>query len=452
MILTDLHPHGGIGANCILAEIGRFRVVVDAGLHPKIAGRDALPDFSALGGLPIDAAVLTHCHLDHLGAIPILMRLSPEAPLILSVPSEMLFQRMLHNSCRVMTRQRDELGLAEYPLFSHAEVERIRHRTYALAFGQTRTLSKGNEDLRITFFPAGHAPGAAAVVLEHRDRRLVFSGDCLFNPLRILKGGTLPTQPCQALVLETTRGDTQRLPAADRESEIERFLLTVAGVLERGGAALIPAFAFGRMQEMIAILREGRSSRLLPRSPIYASGLGMDLADYFDQITRRTSLLSFRSSFIRDLGIKPLPPELAPGKPISRPAIYLLSSGMVVPNTPSYNVAAGLIDNPRHALLFVGYCDPETPGGRLLSAPRGDPFLFGQLDVVRPLLAEVERFDLSCHADREELVNYAQQTRASTVFLTHGDPPARQWFRQALSSGASSPCVIDPEPLVPYPV
>ena len=85
----------------------------------------------------------------------------------------------------------------------------------------------------------------------------------------------------------------------------------------------------------------------------------------------------------------------------------------MVENTPSYAFAAGLLAQPRNAIYFAGYCDPETPGGKLLATKPGEKFTFNALPYVAPVKARVERFDLSAHAEREELLAYAQAaTRA----------------------------------------
>lgn len=70
MKLTDLNREGGIGANSLLIELGDFTFVIDAGLHPKLAGRTALPEFRLLADRQVDFVILTHCHLDHLGDSP----------------------------------------------------------------------------------------------------------------------------------------------------------------------------------------------------------------------------------------------------------------------------------------------------------------------------------------------------------------------------------------------
>jgi Cft2 family RNA processing exonuclease len=117
-----------------------------------------------------------------------------------------------------------------------------------------------------------------------------------------------------------------------------------------------------------------------------------------------------------------------------------------VENTPSYTLASGLLGHARNTIGFVGYCDPDTPGGALLAAKTGDSFIFETIHVKTKVKARVERFELSGHADRDELLQFAIQTDARSIVLTHGDPPARAWFAQQLAEKLPKAKVFDPVP------
>ena len=446
MKFTDLGTGEGIGANCHLLEIGPFRIVVDAGLNPREVGTPSLPRLDKIGREP-DAVILTHCHLDHLGAIPLLSRAFPDAPILMSLPSSMLAARMLHNSVSVMQRQREELGLAEMPLYSHGEVDRLFEKVVPLKYALPRFLDKGNESLEITLHQAGHIAGAASVELKWGNERILHTGDILFDAQRHLGGAKPPAGPFSVLITETTRGRSSRPDGASRDGETMRFLECVEKTIARGGSVLIPVFALGRAQEMLCILHESRS--LLPRVPIYSAGLGLDLAEKFDEITRKTGLIRFRSAVLKDLRVQTLERDLRPGHS-PRQGIYLLSSGMMTESTPSYLAAATLLHDPKCTVCLVGYCDPDTPGGVLMHTEKGAPFLFEKLDYSTPLEASVERFDLSGHADREELLSYAEKSAPAKVLLVHGEPEARAWFRERLTNSLPAAEVVVPDPLAEY--
>jgi Cft2 family RNA processing exonuclease len=100
----------------------------------------------------------------------------------------------------------------------------------------------------------------------------------------------------------------------------------------------------------------------------------------------------------------------------------------------------------------VGYCDPDTAGGQLLAANQGEEFLFAGVNIKVRLRANIERFEFSGHATRDELLDFAVKTQARSVVLTHGDPPARAWFKERLEVLMPHSKVLDPTPLQEYQV
>lgn len=447
MKLIDLNTDGGIGANSLFFQFGSFNILIDAGMNPKKAGLASLPDFSLLRDEKIDFVILTHCHLDHLGGLPIVLRQHPEAQVLMSVPSLSLSERMLRNSCNVMKRQRDEMDLPELPLFTHREIDKIVTQFFPMTYGRTSTFDKEDEELSITFFPAGHVAGAGGVEIVHDGKKMFLTGDVLFTPQKILPGAKFPGRHVDTLVIETTRGAKDREEGLDRSTEVERLLEKIRTVIGRGGSCLIPVFALGRMQEILTILHGAQENGEIPDCPLFCAGLGMDLANYFDEIARKTGLIDFRLQTLKDLNVQPLPRNLKPGRDLRENAIYVLSSGMLVENTPSYRVAASLLGHKRNAICYVGYCDPDTPGGKMLESNAGEPFLFEAFDYSTHVHAEVEQFELSGHAERSEILEFALAVDPRVIVLTHGDPPARAWFGEEIKRLAPGIKVIDPEPL-----
>ena len=452
MKLLDLNRDGGIGANCFYIQLGELKIVVDCGLHPKKVGRGAAPDFRPLRGVTLDLVIITHCHLDHIGSLPILLREQPKVPVIMTQPSHMLIERMLHNSASVMERQRAEDNIPDYPLFTHDEIDRQAGRLTPLPYGHAKRFHGARDEIEIIFHQAGHVAGAAGVEIHHKQRKLFFTGDVQFEAQRTCPAAKFPIDHFDTLVTETTRGSTERPPGKERVNEVARLIATINETIQRGGSMLIPTFALGRMQEILSILHDARKFGRIIDCPIFASGLGIDLCDYYDDIAHKTKQVTFTRQILKDLKVRSLPRKLEPGRLPAESALYVVSSGMVVERTPSYIIAAGLAGHARHTLGFVGYCDPDTPGGQLLAARPGDTFLFDKVDVKTRLKAHVERFELSGHADRDELVDFAAHCHPRVIVLTHGDPPARAWMAKALDQKLSKTKVIDPTPLQPYQV
>lgn len=450
MKFTDLNPHGGIGANCTYCQIGPFRFAIDSGLHPKHAGNDSVPRHDQIDPDGLDFILLTHCHLDHLGSLPLLSRKNPRAPVFLSYPSSILARRMLSNSLAVMKRQRSELNLPELPLYGRSDLGALYDRMEIIPLEEPVVYEKNGQTIEITAYHAGHVAGALSFELTYQGKSVFFTGDLLFNDLRTLDGAQLPRRPVDLLVMETTRGGAERPAGQQREGEIIRLLEDVRKALSRGGSVLIPVFALGRMQEMLVVLDEAIKKKALPPTPVFCSGLGMDLVNHIHQISQNFNRVHFTRKVLRSLGAQPLPRRLQPGEPLPMRGIYLVSSGMMVENTPSYMLASSMLGDERNGLFFVGYCDPSTPGGQLLETKHGEDFLFDAIDIRQKIRASVHRYDLSGHADRDELLAYAKALSPRKIILHHGDPDARAWFLQKFKE-LNLPA-LDPEPLIEYDV
>lgn len=453
MKITDLNAENDIGSNCLYLEIGPFRVLIDCGVHPKKSGKAALPVLDRIPDKTLDFIILTHCHLDHVGALPLVLKRHPRARVICSPASSMLVKRILRNSVTVMLRQREETGVKDYPFYTYEELDRVEAALLPFPLRSTRTLKDRGSELSVTLYPAGHVAGAVGALIEHKGKRHFFTGDVLFRDQLTIKGAAFPRLPLDTLVTETTRGATPHHEDLTRESETIRLLQSVRDTIDSGGSILIAAFAFGRMQEVLMMLHEAWKEGTLPKCPVFCSGLGVDLADYFDMIGKKTGTVKFRTTVMREIGARPLRGKFVePGIDIQERGIYILSSGMLVENTPAWRISANLLDHPKNTIAFVGYCDPTTPGGRLLEAKPGDPFEYRNLEYTGTVNAKIERFHMSGHADREELLQFARDTTPKHLVMTHGDPDAREWFGAAVKRELPGTKVTDPVPGVTFEV
>jgi Cft2 family RNA processing exonuclease len=280
MKIIDLNPDTAIGASAWFVEIEGHRILLDAGTHPKREGRSALPLYSKVTGPELDAIAISHCHHDHVGSLPVALRHFPGAHVLMTELSYFLVERVLHNSVNVMQRQRTELGIQEYPLYSHDEVDDIAPVFQGFKYNREidwasfRKARAGVESPTLEFFDAGHALGSAGMLIRGEEETLFYTGDVCFHDQTILKSARFHDVQADVLIMESTRGNREVPAGFTREKEIERLSASIERVLDRKGSVLIPTFALGRTQEILALLalliREGR----LRRQPVYIGGLG----------------------------------------------------------------------------------------------------------------------------------------------------------------------------------
>jgi Cft2 family RNA processing exonuclease len=447
MLFTNLTRHNEIGANCYLVETTDARVLIDSGMHPKLAGRDALPDHHLAAG-QIDAILISHAHHDHIGSLPVAQRHFPGAEVFLTELTALLADAMLHNSVNVMSSQREELNIAEYPLFTHREIEELSARWRAIRCGREFAIHGGRT--KVEFFDAGHIPGSAGLRLGDGERTLFYTGDVQFEDQTFCLGARFPRDPADILVMETTRGAAARAGHYTRETEIQRFASVVRRTFERGGCVLVPVFALGKTQEFLLILHECKELGLLPwETPVHLGGLGTKLTQIIDRydgpIHRRRKELEL----LRDTGVH-LPGRKRRGPPRPIDAVpghlYALSSGMMAENTTSNAFARKFLDDPRNAICFVGYADPDSVAGAILAAKPEDQIVLDHRWPPVPLSCEVEKFDFSGHATRDDLLAFARDLRPRKIVLVHGDPDALEWFAAALGRHLPGSEIIIPAP------
>lgn len=447
MIFKSLCRHAEIGANSYLLETASARIVLDAGMHPKHEGSEAIPHFEMLADDSVDAAVVTHAHLDHIGTLPLLAANQRGTKIYLTQETADLGMALLHNSVNVMQSKRIELGLTEYPLFHHRELDDLRASFERRGIERPFELDPAGT-VRATFHDAGHILGSVGVTIEADGRRLLYTGDVNFEDATVQKGAMLPTAPVDAIVVETTRGTYARRPDYTRGSEEDALAESIARVLARKGSVLIPVFAIGKTQEVLAMLHRFKTERLIPRkAPIHIGGLSTKMTHIYDnysEISRR-KLPGF--DFLTDMEISTGDRRRGGAIPFTNGSIYVLSSGMMTEKTASNTFARlGVLENKRHALFFVGYTDPESPGGRIRATQPGDPVLLDPAYPAVPLRCETRAFDFSGHATREAIADYVCQVRPSKVFLVHGDPAATEWFRAEVARRLPESKIIIPVP------
>lgn len=444
MYFQNLSRRAEIGANSYLLDLGETRIVLDAGMHPKHEGQEALPLLESLPYDSIHSIILSHCHLDHVGSLPLLMRQQPSAQVYMTEACAELAEAMLHNSVNVMTAKRAELGMTEYPLFTHREVDRMRKQWEFRPLN--KSFSLGDSDVECRFFDAGHIMGAVGVLLRHEGKRIFYTGDVNFEDQTLSKGAKFPCEPVDLLITETTRGAQDRRADYTRQSEMERFGRAIEQTLKRDGSVLIPVFAMGKTQEVLMMLHLLRQARLIRNAPILIGGLSTKMTVIYDKFADKIPRQHPGFELLEKMDLMVAGRRRDKDIHYDSGYIFALSSGMMTENTASNRFAFEFVNNPKNALLFVGYTDPESPGGKIRLAKKGDTVTIDSNKAPVELRCEIQEFDFSGHATRQDLRRFANELSPKKVLLVHGDPQAAAWFQEVLSGDLPGSEVLVPPP------
>src|SRR6184192_3981952 len=421
-------------------------------MHPKNTGEDALPHLKAIAGRDIDAILISHAHQDHIGTLPLAMRRFPNARVFMTEATAEIGSVLLHNSVNVMMRQREEIGERSYPLFTHREADRASERwrwcpvRQRISVAGERAPQREKDALTFEFFDAGHVLGSTGILLRAENQTIFYTGDVNFDDQTIMEAAIFPQEKIDVLIMECTRGDHAKPGGWTRAGEERRLAEALEDAFERGACVLIPVFALGKTQEILAMLYKFRRHRLLPEFPIYIGGLSSKMTDVYDRRARMTRRQLPRLQFMKDAAPFILNDETVRDAPLRAGRVYALSSGMMIPKTLSNVFARRLIENPQHSIFFVGYASPQSPAGLLREAGTGGEVALDPDKPSQRIRCNIEQFQFSAHATREALIQCAKKISPRKIVLVHGDPPAVEWMRAQLDADLPGADVIVPAP------
>jgi metallo-beta-lactamase family protein len=444
-----------------LLRTSRAAILLDCGLFQG-RRKETFARNRNLGLVPaeVDAVVLSHAHVDHSGALPVLCRDGFRGPIFATPPTLDLCAPMLMDAAmlqeadarhiqRLIERGAD-LDPAE-PLFDQDDVSEVLGRIVGLPYHRTQSIAPG---ISLTFLEAGHVLGSAIVVLdiddEGRHTRLAYTGDLGRHHLPILRDPEIPGG-VETLITESTYGDRRHDP-------IERAGQALAAVVrrtcERGGKVIVPAFALERAQELIYELKLLREARQIPPVPVYVdSPLTVKLTDVFrlhpECYDREARQLLQRASSPFDFEGLRYVSDVEDSKAIDAaggPAIIIAGSGMCEGGRVLHHLRATIGDS-RHTVVIVGFQAQHTLGRRLVER-RSEVRIFGLMHDRRAEVVVLNGF--SAHADQADLLDFAEATRKQgplrQVVLVHGEPPAQAALSAELGK-RGFPTVRAPAPL-----
>jgi metallo-beta-lactamase family protein len=433
-----------VTGSCHILEVGGRTVLLDCGLfqgHRAESRRknEVLP----IAVDRIDAVVLSHAHIDHAGRLPFLVRSGYEGPIFATAATRDLCSIMLADSARIQVKDAEFLERRHQehapPLYEPDDADAVMRQMVDLAYDRWFDVVPG---VRACFVDAGHILGSASVMLdcteEGRTVRVVFSGDVGRKGLAIIRDPH-PPKGANVVIMESTYGNRDHLPITSARSELGRVVRETAA---RGGRVIIPAFAVGRVQELVYDLHSLARADEIPRLPIYidsplatsATGIFERHPECFDRnedlVRAVDELFHFDLvRFTRDVT------ESKSLNAMHGPMIIISPSGMAESGRVLHHLAHGASD-PKNTILIVGFMAEHTLGRRIIEKR---PFLriFGA-DVQ--LKAQVEILDgYSAHADRTELSDWLDAVKSTSpnltrVLLVHGEPPAQEALAKSLSA------------------
>lgn len=406
-----------IGGSCIYIRIAGKGILLDSGIRQS-GSKDPLPDFRTIqeqGGL--DAIIISHAHMDHIGTLPVISKAYPLARIYMTVMTADLTRVLLYDSLKIMKYREDEI-----PHYSEQDVLSMLARVYPIGYQTPFSLF---EKFTLTFYPAGHIAGAACVYLVTEEGSLFYSGDFSAFAQRTIEGIRIPNLRPDITIVETTYGNQLH---ANRQVEERRLVDLVKDCILQKKKILIPAFALGRAQEVLLILRAAIQNQEIPAVTVYVDGMVRDINTMY---TRNPTYLRnnlgkrvlkgnepFYTKEIQPVAATQKREDLLNG---SEPVIFLSSSGMLT-GGPSAQYASRLAASEDACIIITGYQDEESPGRQLLNLlDDPDEKRLNINGVSIPVKCRIEQVGLSAHGDKSEIMALLDRLSSRRIFLVHGN-------------------------------
>jgi len=427
--MIEFLPLGGageIGANCYYLNIDGIGIILDCGMHPQKVGFESLPKFDLIEKKPADYVLVSHAHQDHLNALPFLIKKFPQLKIITTPQTRAVAELTLHNAISILKRRIDD---ENFEVYSRDEVDLLIKSIDYKSYNDKFILKSLNSiaQVEVEFFNAGHIIGSAGILLKNKNKNIFFTGDINLSDQTLLPGADLPKEKIDILITETTYGATDSSSLNNWREETERFASSINKVLNRGGSVLIPVFALGKLQEMLALIWKGMQNNKITNVDIYTGGIGKKINRVYDY-NRFVVKRNEQELVLHDIPYKDLNREENFQRLFQIPSVVLASSGMMVESTKSFELTKTWLQKKDFAIFTVGYMDPSTPGYLIANAKRGNKIQLTDRDRKLEVKCEIKNFRFSAHSNREELLSILKGLQAEKIILVHGDSEAIDWM------------------------
>ncbi|MEM9886879.1 MAG: MBL fold metallo-hydrolase [Bacteroidota bacterium] len=436
------------GSSHLITLDDGFTILLDCGLYQ--GHNKAMKDFNStwlFAPERLDCVVLSHGHIDHSGRLPKLHKDGFRGSIYSTHATRSLCSIMLVDSANIQERdaayynkkkhKQGKTSELREPLYTIEDANAVMNQFVGVGYENWVQI---HPQVKVLFRDAGHILGSASVLLEIQEkggaRRIGFTGD-IGRPNRPILRDPLPMKEVDYLICESTYGDKEHeAPPA----ESEHFLRIIREtLLEKKGKLIIPAFSIGRTQEIVHLLDRLENEKLLPHFPVYVdSPLAVNATmiygshpECYDRALNQY-LLTDPNPFGFNGLIYNRDVEVSKSlNQSTEPCIIISSSGMMNAGRVKHHLSNN-VSQKKNTLLIVGYCSPDTPGGKLRAGAE-EIRLFGE---NKPVKMDVEIMDsFSAHADRTELLDFIKnQNKLQKLFLVHGTHERQKSFKDYIAN------------------
>ena len=438
--VTALGSYREVGRAMHLVTTNESKGLVDCGAKPTTNRSEVQPFFAAPEMLPLDnldAVVITHAHIDHIGMLPVLFKYGYRGPVYCTPPTRDLMTLLQIDYIKVAKAEGNE------PPYSKADIQECIKHVVDINWGDKTDISP---DIKMTMENAGHILGSSSVYMQigegKGEHKLLFSGDIKYEKSWLFDAATVRFPKVETLVIESTYGGPQDVQPTRQQASQELQDL-IRDALGRRGKIFCPVFAVGRSQEVMIAIDQLFKSGIVKPVTVWVDGMISEATaihsshpNFLNRDLRRQMLKGgmdnpFNSSWFKQVGSREQRDAILLDP---NPCIVLATSGMMT-GGPIVEYFKHWAPEPSATLCFVGYQASGTLGRRLQKGHAQVPLMDGGQTLMVDIRCNMVTIDgFSGHSDRNQLIDYVDALNPTPrkIICHHGDPQTCNAFRQGL--------------------
>jgi len=421
--ITFLGAARQVGRSCILLQTPNSKILLDCGIDVASSGSDKFPYFNIpeFDIANIDAVIISHAHLDHVGLLPYLYKMGYRGPVYMTPPTRDISALMSLDFIGVAYKQ------AAAPLFSSTDIKEMVKHSICLNYNEVTDVTP---DVRLTFYNSGHVLGGAMIHLNigNGAHNLLYTGDYKYGKSRLLDPAISVFPRVETVITESTYGSKNDVLPPMKVSE-DKFIEIVNRAIERGGKILIPELGLGRAQETMLLLEDAIKQGRIKKIPIYIDGMIWDInaihTAYPDFLSSRVKSQVFqdKNPFTSEIFSRVGSPQERKKVIEGGPCIVLATSGMLVGGA-SVEYFREFASNPENSIMFVCYQGVGSLGRQVQEGFKETKMMVdGKEEIVKINLEVNTLLGLTAHAGRNELIAFFNNIRPKPkrIVIDHGE-------------------------------
>jgi uncharacterized protein len=421
--LTFLGGGRQVGRSCILLQTPVSKILLDCGIDVASQGTDKFPylDVPEFNLAQLDAIIISHAHLDHVGLLPYLYKMGYRGPVYMTPPTRDIAALLSLDFIGVAYKQ------ASKPLFDSTDIKEMVKHSVCLNYNEVTDITP---DVRLTFYNSGHVLGGAISHLNIGNglHNLVYMGDFKYGHSRLLEPAIASFPRVETVITESTYGSKNDSFPPRKEVE-DKLIDLIDTTIGRGGKVLIPELGLGRAQETMLILEDAMRTGRMKKAPIFIDGMIWDInaihTAYPDFLSNkvRADVFQDNNPFVSDVFSRVGSSQERKNVIEGGPCIVLATSGMLMGGA-SVEYFREFAGNKNNSIIFVCYQGLGSLGRTVQEGTKETRMQVEGREEVVKIEMQVETITgFSAHAGRNELLSFFNNItpKSKRIIINHGE-------------------------------